>query len=68
MINYKFPNSIQTALISLEKSGFSAFVVGGAVRDFFLNKDPHDYDIATNASVNEMYEVFKGYKTKGPLA
>lgn len=62
MTNYKFPNSIQTALISLEKSGFSAFVVGGAVRDFFLNKEPHDYDIATNASVNEMYEVFKDYK------
>ena len=62
MTSYKYPDSIQTALISLEKSGFSAFVVGGAVRDFFLNKEPHDYDIATNATVNEMYEVFKDYK------
>lgn len=28
--------------------GFEAFLVGGAIRDKFLGKDPYDFDIATN--------------------
>jgi len=62
MKNYKFPPSITTCLNLLEKGGFQAVVVGGAVRDFFLNKEPKDYDVATNANISEMNEIFKDYK------
>lgn len=62
MRNYKFPNQVLTALALLEEHNYEAVVVGGAVRDFFLNKEPHDYDIATNATVEQMYGIFKNYK------
>ncbi len=34
----------------LERAGYQAFVVGGAVRDLLLGRDPKDFDIATNAT------------------
>ena len=62
MTNYNFPNQVLKALTLLEQNNYEAVVVGGAVRDLLLNKEPHDYDIATNATVEEMYEIFKEYK------
>ena len=34
---------------TLQSKGFSAYVVGGAVRDLLLKRTPKDYDVATNA-------------------
>lgn len=62
MTSYSYPPQICSALKLLEKSGFQAVVVGGAVRDFFLNKEPHDFDLATNATVEEMAKVFQDFK------
>ena len=31
-----------------EAAGYKAYLVGGAVRDIFLHKEPHDFDVATN--------------------
>ncbi len=38
---------------TLMASGFSAFIVGGAVRDILLCREPDDVDIATTASLAE---------------
>jgi len=43
----------------LQSAGFSAFVVGGAVRDLLLGRMPKDYDIATNATPNEVRGHFR---------
>lgn len=43
----------------LQKAGFEAFLVGGAVRDLLLNHPPKDFDIATNATPEEVYKVFR---------
>ena len=43
----------------LQKAGFEAFIVGGAVRDLLLNVKPKDFDIATNATPEEVYKVFR---------
>ena len=43
----------------LQKEGFEAFIVGGAVRDLLLNVKPKDFDIATNATPEEVYKVFR---------
>lgn len=43
----------------LQKSGFEAFIVGGAVRDLLLNVKPKDFDIATNATPEEVNRVFR---------
>lgn len=42
----------------LQHSGFSAFWVGGSVRDFLLGRPPEDYDIATNARPEQIEQVF----------
>ena len=43
----------------LQSAGFSAFVVGGAVRDLLLGRTPKDYDVATNATPDEVRSRFR---------
>lgn len=43
----------------LHKAGFEAFIVGGAVRDLLMNVKPKDFDIATDATPEEVYKVFR---------
>ena len=49
----------QTALSALKKSGYSAFLVGGSVRDRLMGRPVHDIDIATNALPQETARVFE---------
>lgn len=43
----------------LQKEGFEAFIVGGAVRDLLLNFKPKDFDVATNATPEEVNRIFR---------
>ncbi|ARO87470.1 polynucleotide adenylyltransferase PcnB [Nitrosospira lacus] len=43
----------------LQEAGYSAFVVGGAARDLLLGLDPKDFDIATNATPEEVRAIFR---------
>jgi poly(A) polymerase len=43
----------------LQKAGFDAYIVGGAVRDLMLGKMPKDFDIATNATPEQVRSVFR---------
>jgi poly(A) polymerase len=43
----------------LQAAGFKAFVVGGAVRDLLLDKQPKDFDVATDATPEEVRRVFR---------
>jgi poly(A) polymerase len=43
----------------LQEAGYSAFVVGGAARDLLLGLEPKDYDVATNATPEEVRTVFR---------
>ncbi len=47
------------AISELNKHGYEAYLVGGCVRDMLMGIEPHDYDITTSASPDEMKEVFK---------
>lgn len=47
-------------LEKLESNGYTAYVVGGYVRDFLLGKNTNDIDICTNATTKEVMELFKG--------
>ena len=44
---------------SLQEAGFEAFVVGGAVRDLMLGVKPKDFDIATNATPEQVKRLFR---------
>jgi poly(A) polymerase len=42
----------------LRKAGFEAFWAGGCVRDALLGREPHDYDVATNATPDQIEGLF----------
>jgi poly(A) polymerase len=53
------PKTIATEIVTrLQKAGFSAFWVGGCVRDFLLGRDPQDIDIATSARPEQVEKLF----------
>lgn len=58
----ELPFQVAEILERLEGAGFSAFVVGGCVRDSLMGKKPHDYDITTSALPNEVGRVFGGFR------
>ena len=43
---------------TLCQAGFPTFLVGGAVRDIFAGHDPHDFDITTQATPEQIKEAF----------
>ena len=43
----------------LKNAGFEAYFVGGAVRDFLLGENPHDFDVATSAEPEQVKGLFK---------
>jgi len=43
----------------LQRAGYAAFVVGGAVRDLLLGIKPKDFDVATSATPEEVRSVFR---------
>ena len=43
----------------LREAGFSAYVVGGAVRDLLLGIEPKDFDIATDARPEQIKPLFR---------
>ena len=48
---------VHRILRALNDAGFEAYVVGGAVRDLLMHKEPHDYDITTSARPEEIMDV-----------
>lgn len=57
-------SEILAILERLESNGFSAFIVGGCVRDMLIGIPPKDFDIATDALPSEVVDIFDnaGYK------
>jgi len=48
----------------LVESGFIAYFAGGCVRDAILGNDPHDFDVATNATTDQVRSVFGPNQTR----
>ena len=57
------PSYVNSAISQLESHSFEAYIVGGCVRDSLLGEIPHDWDIATSATPDEMLKVFSNFKT-----
>jgi poly(A) polymerase len=43
---------------SLQKAGYQAYFVGGCVRDMLLGREPADYDVATDATPDQVMRIF----------
>jgi tRNA nucleotidyltransferase (CCA-adding enzyme) len=65
MMDYELtlPAHVTDLLTRLTQAGFSAYVVGGCVRDSLLGLTPHDWDICTSALPEQMQAVFSDLRT-----
>lgn len=54
----KFPIEVKEILNILNINGHQAYVVGGAIRDLMLGREPKDYDIATSAEPKTIVDLF----------
>ena len=58
------PNALKV-LYRLSEHGFAALIVGGGVRDLLLGKHPKDFDVATDATPEEVRDLFKNARIIG---
>ncbi len=58
------PNAIRV-LDKLNQAGFESYLVGGGVRDLLLGKAPKDFDIATDATPEEIKGLFRNARIIG---
>ena len=56
------PPYVRTCLDMLEAAGFAAYAVGGCVRDSLLGLTPHDFDLCTAATPEQIQAVFSGFR------
>lgn len=52
-------------LYRLHRAGYAAFIVGGGVRDLLLGLHPKDFDVATDASPDEIRSIFRNCRIIG---
>ncbi len=56
------PKQIIEALERLEDAGFEAYIAGACVRELYLGNSPQDFDIVTNAAINDILFAFRKYR------
>lgn len=56
------PAPVIEALERLESAGFEAYVVGACVRELIIGNSPQDFDIVTNAEINDIMFTFREYR------
>ena len=57
-MKFQVPAEVSDVAARLAAAGFEAFLVGGCVRDLLIGRDPKDWDIATNATPEEIQNIF----------
>ena len=61
---FDFPPQVQELLIRLEQAGFSAFLVGGCVRDLMIGRQPQDWDLTTSALPEQVLDLARAFFQK----
>ncbi len=59
------PKYVITVLKRLESHGYSAYLVGGCVRDIIMDRRPNDWDICTSAFPEQVMEIFEHSRPTG---
>ncbi|MDR9413455.1 MAG: polynucleotide adenylyltransferase PcnB [Spiribacter sp.] len=54
-----------TVLYRLKNAGYGAYLVGGGVRDLSLGREPKDFDVATDATPDEVKALFRNCRLIG---
>ena len=66
MINNKKISKFAISIVKdLQDKNFQAYLVGGCVRDLLCGIEPKDFDIATNATPEQIRKIFKASRIIG---
>ena len=57
------PGYVTAVLEALSAAGFRGYLVGGSLRDILRGVAPHDFDLTTNATPEEMLAAFSAFRT-----
>ena len=57
------PEFISKTISKIESFGFSAYAVGGCVRDSIMGKTPSDWDLTTSALPQDILKIFANHQT-----
>jgi poly(A) polymerase len=60
-----FSDAALKVLYRLHNAGFEAFLVGGCIRDSLLGRMPKDFDVATDATPEEIRQLFRNSRIIG---
>ena len=55
----RLPKAVNLAMHVLKQAGGTPYIVGGAVRDLFMGKEPHDYDVASDLTPEVVLAALK---------
>ncbi len=58
-------SSALKVLYRLKDAGYQGFLVGGCVRDLLIGREPKDFDVATDASPEEVRRLFRNCRLIG---
>jgi poly(A) polymerase len=58
------PNGVKV-LYKLREQDFTAYLVGGGVRDLLLGREPKDFDVVTDATPNQLKKLFRNCRLIG---
>ena len=61
----QIPENVLKVLYRLHRSGYRAYLCGGSVRDLLMNREPKDFDIATDAHPAEIRRLFRNSRIIG---
>ena len=57
-VSLDVPIDVCHIITTLHKHGYEGYLVGGCVRDLLMNRTPSDWDVTTNASPENIQEIF----------
>lgn len=58
----ELPKAIKKVMSVMHENGFECYIVGGCVRDYLMGKEPHDFDVTTNALPEETKKCFSEFR------
>ena len=61
-MDFSIPAGCLALIDRLSSCGYPSYLVGGCVRDLCRGVTPHDYDLTTSATPDEMKTVFRGFR------
>lgn len=59
MNHIKIPDILKKMNEIFVQHGYKAYLVGGAVRDMLMGKEPHDWDVTTDATPEQVMSIFR---------